>query len=60
MNFEQILQRAKDGDEWAFEQIFMMFRPLLLKQAIGDQGLDEDLYQEFSQTLYACIQKFTI
>ena len=43
-----------------FEQIFMMYRPLLLKQAIGDQGLDEDLYQELSRTLYACIQKFTI
>ena len=60
MEFEQILQRAKDGDEWAFEQIFVMYRPLLLKQAIGDQGLDEDLYQELSRTLYACIQKFSI
>lgn len=60
MDFEQILQMAKAGDEWAFEQIFKMYRPLLLKQAIGDNGLDEDLYQELSRTLYICIQKFPV
>lgn len=60
MEFEQILQMAQKGDEWAFEQIFKMYRPLLLKHAIGDQGLDEDLYQELSRTLYTCIPKFTI
>ena len=49
MEFEQLLQRAKESDEWAFEQIFKMYRPLLLKQAIGDNGLDEDLYQELSR-----------
>lgn len=60
MEFEQLLQMAKEGDEWAFEQIFKMYRPLLLKYAISDQGLDEDLYQELSRTLYFCIHKFTI
>ena len=60
MDFVQLLQRAKEGDEWAFEQIFKMYRPLLLKQAIGDNGLDEDLYQELSRTLYICIQKFPV
>ena len=49
MEFEQLLQ-----------QIFKMYRPLLLKQAIGDNGLDEDLYQELSRTLYICIQKFPV
>lgn len=60
MEFEQILQRAKDSDEWAFEHIFMMYRPLLLKQAIGDQGLDEDLYQELSKTLYLASIRLSI
>ena len=60
MEFEQLLQRAKESDEWAFEQIFKMYRPLLLKQAIGDNGLDEDLYPELSRTLYICIQKFPV
>ena len=60
MEFKQLLQQAKDGDEWAFEQIFMMYRPLLLKNAISEQGLDEDLYQELSRTLYSCIHKFII
>ena len=60
MEFDQLLQRAKESDEWAFEQIFKMYRPLLLKQAIGDNGLDEDLYQELSRTVYICIQKFPV
>ena len=60
MEFEQLLQRAKESDEWAFGQIFKMYRPLLLKQAIGDNGLDEDLYQELSRTLYICIKKFPV
>ena len=60
MEFEQLLQMAKGGNEWAFEQIYKMYRPLLLKKAIGDQGLDEDLYQELSRTLYTCIHKFII
>ena len=60
MEFDEMLQRARYGDDWAFEQIFKMYQPLLLKYAIGNDGLDEDLYQELSRTLYACIQKFTI
>ena len=60
MEFEQLLQRAKESDEWAFEQIFKMYRPLLLKQAIGDNGLDEDLYQELYKTFLNCIDKFLI
>ena len=59
MEFEQLLQRAKESDEWAFEQIFKMYRAFV-KQAIGDNGLDEDLYQELSRTLYICIQKFPV
>ena len=46
MEFEQLLQRAKEGDEWAFEQIFKMYRPLLLKQAIGP-GLCISAFKNF-------------
>lgn len=60
MTFEQLLRWAKDGDEWAFEQIYMLYRPLFLKKAIDQNGLDEDLYQEFCKTLFLCIHRFEI
>lgn len=47
MNFECLLLSAKAGNEDAITAILQMYRPLLLKYAIIDGVLDEDLYQEF-------------
>lgn len=55
MSFEDILWRAKDGDEWAREEIFKMYRPLLARQATMEGVFYEDLFQELSQTLVKCI-----
>ena len=46
MNFECLLLNAKAGNEDAITVILQMYRPLLLKYAIIDGVLDEDLYQE--------------
>ena len=46
MTFEQMLRRAKDGDHEAITSILLMYRPLLLKYAVINGRLDEDLYQE--------------
>lgn len=46
MNFKQLMERAKAGDSAAVTELLMMYRPLLLKEAILDSNLDEDLYQE--------------
>lgn len=48
MNFECLLLSAKAGNEDAITTILQMYRPLLLKYAIIDGVLDEDLYQELS------------
>ena len=48
MNFECLLLNAKAGNEDAITAILQMYRPLLLKYAIIDGVLDEDLYQELS------------
>ena len=48
MNFECLLLSAKAGNENAITTILQMYRPLLLKYAIIDGVLDEDLYQELS------------
>ena len=51
MTFEQMLRRAKGGDQEAITRILLMYRPLLLKYAVINGRLDEDLYQELCITL---------
>lgn len=60
MNFEMLLERAKAGDKEAREEIFRMYRPLLIKNSMDRNVFDEDLYQELSATLLNCIQKIRI
>ena len=60
MNFECLLLSAKAGNEDAITAILQMYRPLLLKYAIIDGALDEDLYQELSLMLLKAIKLFKI
>ena len=60
MTFEQMLRRAKDGDHEAITSILLMYRPLLLKYAVINGRLDEDLYQELCNTLMRAIHLFRI
>ena len=60
MNFECLLLSAKAGNEDAITAILLMYRPLLLKYAIIDGVLDEDLYQELSIILLKAISLFRI
>jgi hypothetical protein len=60
MSFEKLLEQAKVGDRNAQEEIFRMYRPLLVKNAMEQNRFEEDLYQELSATLLNCIRKFRI
>ncbi len=60
MSFEKLLEQAKSGDKNAQEEIFWMYRPLLIKNAMEQNRFEEDLYQELSATLLNCIRKFQI
>lgn len=60
MNFEQLLKKAQDGNKDAQEEIFRMYRPLLIKNSMDRNVFDEDLYQELSATLPNCIRKFKV
>lgn len=60
MNFKQLLERAKGGDAAAVTELVLMYRPLLLKEAILDSSLDEDLYQELCLVFLRCIEKFRL
>ena len=60
MNFKQLMERAKAGDSAAVTELLMMYRPLLLNEAILDSNLDEDLYQELCLVFLRCIEKFRL
>ena len=60
MNFKELLMWAKNGDEQAKEEIFRMYQPLVIKNSMYMQVFDEDLYQELSETVLECINKFRI
>ena len=60
MSFEKLLEQAKSGDRNAQEEIFRMYRPLLIKNAMEQNRFEKDLYQELSATLLNCIRKFQI
>lgn len=51
MNFKDLLLRAKDGDQQAKEEIFLMYRPLLFKESCVNGIFDEDLFQELTPRL---------
>jgi hypothetical protein len=44
LRFKDLLLQAKAGDEKAFGELLIMYRPLLLKESIVDGVFDEDLY----------------
>lgn len=60
MKFEILLMQAQVGSKKAQEEIFQMYQPLLIKNAMDKNVFDEDLYQELSLTLLKCIQKFRV
>lgn len=60
MNFKELLVQAKNGDETAVNELLNMYHPLLLKESITENKLDEDLYQELCIVFLHCIDKFHI
>lgn len=60
MSFGDLLRRAKSSDQHALEELLQLYRPLMMKEAIVDGILDEDLYQELRIVFLRCIQQFDI
>lgn len=58
MNFELLLQQAKEQNPEAVQKILEMYRPLLMKESIVGGIFDEDLYQELCLTVLHCIKVF--
>ncbi len=60
LNFQELIIKAKRGDNGAIEELLEMYRPLLTKESIVDGVFDEDLYQELCYRFVQCIDKFEI
>lgn len=60
MNFELLLQQAKEQNPEAVQKILEMYRPLLMKESIVGGIFDEDIYQELCLTVLHCIEVFRI
>ena len=58
MEFRELLYRARMGDQESIMEIFEMYRPLLVRNALVDGFFDEDLYQELAAELMKCIRYF--
>ena len=58
MTFQDILIRAKLGDETAKLMLLEKYKPMLIKGSIINGRFDEDLYQEQCLVLMKCIEKF--
>ena len=60
LNFQELIIRAKRGENSAIAELLEMYRPLLTKESIVEGVLDEDLYQELCYRFIQCIDKFKI
>ena len=60
MTFEKLLRSAKSGDETSLEELFFMYRPLIIKRSMINGIYSEDLYQELSKAFIICIRQFDI
>ena len=52
--------KAKQGDKEAREELFLMYRPLLISRSWVKGSFSEDLYQELSKTFVSCMDGFLI
>ena len=51
MDFKELLTRCQSGDHAALEELFLMYRPLIVKKSYLNKEFDQDLFQQNSETL---------
>lgn len=60
MEFKELLLKAQKDDKEATEELFFMYRPLLIHRSMFNGQFSEDLYQELSLVFLNCIKKFRV
>ena len=59
MTFPELLLDARVNIA-SREQMFEMYKPMLVKESICEGEFDEDLYQELIEVLLRCIRTFPL
>ena len=60
MEFKELLIRCQSGDPTALEELFLMYRPLIVKRSYLNKEFDQDLFQQNSETLLRCVKNYQI
>ena len=60
LNFQELIIRAKRGENSAIEELLEMYRPLLTKESIVEGVFDEDLYQEQCIVFWRCVKTISV
>lgn len=60
MEFRELLLTAKAGDQTALEQLFFMYRPLIISRSMVDRVFEEELYQELVLVFFHCIRSYSM
>lgn len=60
MDFKELLTRCQSGDHAALEELFLMYRPLIVKKSYLNKEFDQDLFQQNSETLLRCVKSYQI
>ncbi len=58
MTFQDLLLKAKAGDDDAITELLDIYRPLLIRTSFVNGAFDEDLFQEQCITPLRCIALF--
>lgn len=57
-NFLPLIEQAKKGDEQAMELLLKDSKPLLIKEASRQGYLDEDCFQNLTETFIKIVRNF--
>lgn len=59
-DFRNLLIKAKQGDDMSFNELFVLYKPLLLRESVVDGVYDEDLYQENCIIFLKCVRTIAL
>jgi len=59
-DFRDLLIKAKQGDDASFNELLVLYKPLLLRESVVDGVYDEDLYQENCIIFLKCVRTIAL
>ena len=60
MNFKELLMKAKQGDKGAREELFLMYRPMVLSGPESKESFQRTYIRNFLRPLYPVLNSFLL